>query len=119
MPSTSSEVHSTTTKATRSLMREFTPHVLEASSDDESGRLIIDESVEQHNNDEGWTTINSRSRCGLSVKFELRNQDGNVSAYQAVTALESEHSTLELEMRPHLASEYIPTTKDDESASLL
>lgn len=125
-PSASPAEQTTPKKAALSLDGEFT-HAEEAPSDheesDESGQLVIDESLRSERQKEAdadgnWITA-SRNRRGARPRFKLAHFGDAASAYQTVSALEGEHPSLKMEVRPTFACEYIITPKDDESAAFL
>ena len=52
-------------------------------------------------------------------KFKLGSLGDHASAYLAITALEKDYPTLRIDIRPNLASEYVLTPKDEDTAALL
>ena len=126
-------MHGTPRKAARCLDEELVHLTEDGPSDGESDRLIIDESHAseglqaadgsgtsdgEHDADGGWTTV-GRNRRRPRPRFRLVLHAGPQSAYQAVTALEDDHPSLKMEVRPNLTGEYTLTPKDDASETLL
>ena len=77
----------------------------------------------QLENDEGWINVESRSRRRRRhqdlPKFKLTTQGDRGAAYSTITALETDHPDLKMEVRPNLVGDYVLTPKDEASTVLL
>ncbi len=99
--------------------------------DDESAPTILSflsceegQQQQEQEDNQGWTVSKKwKRRAGHQQsprpKFKLGYTGDHESDYQAITALELEHPTLKMEVRPNLSGVYILTPKNEDSAALL